>query len=213
MKKRADCHTWLTIKIFALMTVVLAATFLPGCLTRTASNESGNGMLTASLTGLSNADLVVSDRKNTYKVKADANGRFSLALPAGNYSLLMQSSDNQLVLIKRDISIENNLTFAVTNVDLIPIPNVVSVSVPLVYRNSAIIEWETDFESDGYIEYGSNEIYGFASYSDTELKKKHRIQIYDLLPDTTYHFRIVASRYNLDATRSYSRDFSFKTEP
>ncbi len=213
MKLHTNYHTWLTIKIFALMTAALAATFLPGCLSGPTSNQSDNGLLIANLQELGNADLVVSDQKNSYRVKADANGRFSLALPAGNYNLLMQSANNQLVLIKRDISIENNLTFAVTNVDLIPIPNVVSVSVPLVYRNSVIIEWETDFESDGYIEYGSNELYGFASYSDTELKKKHRIQIYDLLPDTAYHFRIVASRYNLDATRSYSRDFSFKTEP
>lgn len=195
------------------MAAVLAVTFLPGCLTGPANSESDNGRLTANLPELSNADLVVAGHEQTYNVKADANGRFSLALPAGNYRLLMQSAANQLVLIKRDISIENNLTFAVTNVDLIPIPSVVSVAVPLVYSNSVIIEWETDFESDGYIEYGTNELYGFASYSVTELKNKHRIQIYDLLPDTAYHFRIVASRYNLDATRSYSRDFSFKTEP
>jgi hypothetical protein len=90
---------------------------------------------------------------------------------------------------------------------------VLSVAVPLVYDTSAVIEWETDIESDGFVEFGTSELYGYSSYGGSELKTRHRVQLYNLLPATTYHFRINASRYSLESARSLSRDFTFTTEP
>lgn len=194
-----------------LLSLLLVA-LLQGCLSSTVT-ENGNGTLAGELPQIANTDLILLGSDSRISIKTDENGRFAASLAPGKYQLLMQSLGGELVVIKRTIQIENNLTFIVTDVDLIPIPKVVSVSVPLIYSSSAIIEWETDIESDGYVEYGSNELYGYSSYSDTELKTSHRIQIYDLLPGSTYHFRISASRYSLDSAKSYTRDYAFTTEP
>lgn len=183
-----------------------------GCLNSSESEING-GMVAAELPQFANASFILRGSSGETAVNADASGRFSANLPAGRYQLLMQNSKGELIVIKRELLIENNLTLVVTDVDMIPIPRVTSVSVPMIYADSAIIEWETDIESDGHVEYGTSEVYGMASYADTELKTSHRIQLYDLQPATTYHFRIAASRYSLDSTISLSRDFAFTTEP
>ncbi|GAB4279151.1 MAG: hypothetical protein Kow0029_22910 [Candidatus Rifleibacteriota bacterium] len=197
---------------FLVAAAMIAILMLQGCLSSSKSRLN-YGMLTGELPMMPNANLLVVGDNSEVKIKLDSEGKFAAQLEPGRYQLLAQGDDGKLVVIKRDILIENNLTFTVTDVDLIPIPAVTSVSVPLVYNTSAIIEWETDIESDGFIEYGTNELYGFSSYADTELKTSHRVQLFDLQPNTTYHFRISASRYNLDSSRSYSRDYAFTTEP
>ncbi|MGI6444918.1 MAG: hypothetical protein BWY02_01542 [bacterium ADurb.Bin157] len=97
--------------------------------------------------------------------------------------------------------------------NLVPIPKVTAVKVSLVYAKSAIIEWETDIDSDGYAEYGTNELYGTVTHVESGLKTKHRVQLQELLPNTQYFFRIVASRYSLDTSKSYSANYTFTTEP
>lgn len=203
----------LSKRLLLIVMILAGMAWLPGCLSNRATVTENSGMLAAELPQFANASFLVSGSAGDTSVRADAGGRFSTALAPGRYQLLLQSSSGELVVVKRELIIENNLTLVVTDVDLIPIPSVVSVSVPMIYATSAIIEWETDIESDGYVEYGSNELYGMASYAETQLKKQHRIQLYDLQPATTYHFRIAASRYNLDSTTSLSRDFAFTTEP
>ncbi|MDN5277955.1 MAG: hypothetical protein PWR01_1920 [Clostridiales bacterium] len=200
------------LKFLMIFIFFVVTALLQGCLSST-TNKTSLGTLTGEIMHLAQSELLIMGENSKTLVKTDENGKFAASLTPGRYQLLMQSSNGELVVIKRDIQIENNLTFIVTDVDLIPVPQVISVSVPLIYDTSAIIEWETNIESDGLIEYGTNELYGFASYSDTDLKTRHRIQLYDLLPDTTYHFRIAASRYNLDSARSYSRDYAFTTTP
>ncbi|MGM0598213.1 MAG: fibronectin type III domain-containing protein [Candidatus Rifleibacteriota bacterium] len=200
------------LKRLVLTCVLTLTILLSGCLT-SSRTDIENGTLAGKLPHLTDSNLIVMNDKEKIPVKTDAEGNFVASLRPGRYQLMFQSSDGNLELIQSDIQIENNLTFRVTDVKLIPAPNVVSVSVPLLYDTSAVIEWETDIESDGHVEYGTSELYGYSSYAETELKKKHRIQLYELLPDTTYHFRIAASRYNLDSTRSFSRDFAFTTEP
>jgi hypothetical protein len=196
-----------------VITVILSLTILlAGCFTSSRSNVE-NGTLTGKIPHLAHSNLIAMNDKEKVPIQTDAEGNFIASLKPGRYQLMFQSDNGKLELIQSDIQIENNLTFKVTDVKLIPAPNVVSVSVPLLYDTSAVIEWETDIESDGHIEYGTSELYGFSSYAETELRKKHRIQLYELLPDTTYHFRIAASRYNLESTRTFSRDFAFTTEP
>lgn len=199
-------------KILTIIICLIATTAFSGCF-NSSKSEIGNGIIAAELPQFANASFVLRGYNGETAVNADAYGRFSVTLPAGRYQLLLQNSKGELVVIKRELIIENNLTLVITDVELIPIPKVLSVSVPMIYDNSAIIEWETDIESDGYIEYGTTELYGMASYADTEQKTRHRIQLYDLQPATTYHFRIVATRYSLDSTTSLSHDFTFTTEP
>lgn len=198
--------------------VILIALFimasLPGCLTaHKEGGTTGTGILTGQLPQFPDTDFLLSGNSFKTTLKSDPRGNLAAELPAGRYQLLLQRANGGLIVIKRDIVIENNLTFVVTDVDLIPVPSVSSVSVPMVYSTSVIIEWETDIESDGFVEYGTSELYGMASHAESDLKTRHRIQLYDLQPATTYHFRITAARYGLDSTRSYTRDYAFTTEP
>lgn len=199
-------------KLMVIMICLIGMAAFSGCLNSSESKIQG-GMLAGELPQFANANLLIRGSAGETAVNTDAAGRFSASLPAGRYQLLLQNSKGELIVIRRELLVENNLTLVVTDVDLIPIPRVTSVSVPMIYDNSAIIEWETDIESDGHVEYGTTEVYGMASYADTELKTRHRIQLYDLQPATTYHFRIAASRYSLESTTSLSRDFAFTTEP
>ncbi|MBU1109154.1 MAG: fibronectin type III domain-containing protein [Candidatus Riflebacteria bacterium] len=191
---------------------IMAMAMLQGCL---ASRETDNdfGVISGQLSAAANLSLLAINENAEISIPADNEGCFSARVAGGIYNLHLQASDGTVSLIRRDVQVDNNMTVTVLDTDIVPIPQVTSVAVPLVYSTSAIIEWETDIESDGYIEFGNNELYGYSSYAITELKTKHRIQLYNLLPASTYHFRVVASRYNLESARSLSRNFTFTTEP
>ena len=110
-----------------------------------------------------------------------------------------------------DLIIESGKTISLVDADLVPIPLVTSVSASVVNADSAILEWETDIESDGYVEYGINELYGTYSYVTDQQTIMHRVQLMGLQSNTTYHFRIVASRHNIEASQSISKDYVFTT--
>ena len=86
----------------------------------------------------------------------------------------------------------------INNIDtpLMQIPLLQSVEVSLINSDSAVVSWETNVESDGYVEYGNNELYGMSSYVSTTMTKQHRIQLQNLQPTTTYYFRIISSQYS-----------------
>jgi hypothetical protein len=194
-----------------LLALLVVAT-LQGCLSSHGDTDS-NGVISGQFRAAANLQILASNGNSEVAIPVDGEGRFSARVAGGLYNLYMQASDGTITLIRRDVQVDNNMTVTVLDTDIVPIPQVTSVAVPLVYSTSATIEWETDIESDGYVEFGNNELYGYSSYATTELKKRHRIQLYNLLPATTYHFRVVASRYNLESARSISRNFTFTTEP
>lgn len=196
----------------AMLVAALAMATLPGCLSSHGSEDAA-GVISGQFRAAANLKIIASNDSSEIAIPVDGEGRFSVRVAGGVYNLHIQASDGSITLIRRGIQIDNNMTVTVLDTDIVPIPQVTSVAVPLVYSTSAIIEWETDIESDGYIEFGNNELYGYSSYAVTELKKRHRIQLYNLLPASTYHFRVVASRYNLESAQSISRNFTFTTEP
>ncbi|MDD2998432.1 MAG: fibronectin type III domain-containing protein [Candidatus Riflebacteria bacterium] len=195
-----------------LMAAMIFMAFLQGCLSKSGDKDS-LGTISGTLASAGNSQLMAVSGDTKVLIPVDENGHFAARLAPGIYQLLLQSSDGQLTLIRQAVAIENNMTVTVVDADLVPMPQVTSVAVPLVYSTSAVVEWETSIESDGYIDYGTNELYGYSSYAATDLKTRHRVQLYNLSPATTYHFRIVASRYNLETSRTFSRDFAFTTEP
>lgn len=201
-----------TYIISVLFLGLLLLSMLQGCLA-TRKSEAQYGSISGSLSVAKSCNLLAVSEDRQVLIPVDGSGHFSARLEPGVYQLSLQAGDGTLTLFKKAVQIENNMSVTVVDTDMVPIPHVMSVSVPLVYSTSAIIEWETDIESDGYVEFGSNELYGYSSYGVTELKKKHRIQLYNLLPASTYHFRVVASRYSLESAQSISRDFVFTTEP
>lgn len=105
--------------------------------------------------------------------------------------------------------------FEVNYVDaqMVQMPRVTAVRAQLVYANSAVIEWETDIDADGYVEYGLTEVYGMASPMGEGLRRQHRAQLEGLTPGTDYSFRVVASRHGLEAARVYSHNHKFQTPP
>lgn len=205
LKKQSQINFWVIAAIFAV-------SVLPGCFNGK-ENETKLGTLTGNLEAAKSSQLVAMRGDEKILIPVGADGKFMARLAPGVYQLMLQNADGQLTLVRKTVQIDNNMTVTVVDAEMVPMPQVMSVSVPLVYSDSAVIEWETSIESDGYVEYGTNELYGYASYATTDLKVRHRMQLFNLLPATRYHFRIVASRHNLDSTRTWSRNFSFTTEP
>lgn len=103
--------------------------------------------------------------------------------------------------------------FEVNFVDaqMVQMPKVTAVRAQLVYANSAVIEWETDIDADGYVEYGLTEVYGVSSPMAEGLRRQHRAQLEGLSAGTEYSFRVVASRHGLEGARVYSANYKFQT--
>ena len=200
--------------VIAILMLFTAVINLVGC--SSSSDNSLNaesGTVTGSLLDAANSNIVATSDSGEYLIPVGADGRFSANLPVGVYSLSYRSAsaNNKLVLTEKKLVVANNVTISVVDAELVPIPQVLSVTIPVINANSAIIEWETDIESDGYLEYGTNELYGVSTYVSTDLTTHHRVQLGSLSANTTYHFRIVASRHNLESSRFYSQDYTFTT--
>ena len=200
--------------IFAITLMFIHLFVVVGC--SSSSDNSLNaesGTVTGSLLDAANSNIVATSDAGEYIIPVDSDGRFSANLPVGVYSLSYRSAsaNNKLVLTEKKLVVANNVTISVVDAELVPIPQVLTVSIPVINANSAIIEWETDIESDGHLEYGTNELYGISTYVSTDLTTQHRVQLGSLAANTTYHFRIVASRHNLESSRYLSKDYTFTT--
>ena len=156
--------------------------------------------------------LIVRNSLAEFEAVIGQVGAFQTRVSPGTFELLVKSRSGSLKLIKQGVAIEDNLTINLLDVQLVPIPLVVSVAVPVVEDRSAIIEWETDIESDGRVDFGVDAGYGYSTFTDSALKTSHRVLILELRPQTLYHFRIVSSRHGLESVQSLSRDYQFVTE-
>ncbi len=201
---------WIQLAVLLGLTAMMSGCGGTGA---TGGGNDTSGLLTGRVPVLSGSVVLIRGADGaTQEVAVDTEGRYTASLRPGAYSVLLKTTDGKLTLVSQSVSIEDNMTVSLLDVSLVPLPQVVSVSVPLVEHNSAMIEWISDIDADGRIEYGTDARYGYTTYTDTELKTRHRVQLHDLRPDTAYHFRIVASRYGLEAAETYSKDYMFTTE-
>lgn len=199
-------------RFWVLAALMLGLTALVAGCGGTGGDTEASGLLTGRVPVVTGSVVVIRATDGAeQEVQVDGEGRYAASLRPGAYSVLLKTADGRLTLVSQSVSIEDNMTVSLVDVSLVPLPQVVSVSVPLVDHNSATVEWISDIEADGRIDYGTDARYGYSTYTDTELKAKHRVQLYDLKPDTTYHFRIVASRYGLESAETFSRDYAFTT--
>lgn len=203
---------------FLVVTVLLLGLtgLMAGCGSagKSAGGIAVSGLLTGRVPVVSGSVVVVRGADGVEReVAIDAEGNYAASLRPGAYSVLLKTADGKLTLVSRSVNIEDNMTVSLVDIKLVPLPQVVSVSVPLVDHDTATVEWISDIDADGRIDYGTDTRYGYSTYTDTELKTKHRMQLHDLRPDTTYHFRIVASRYGLETAETFSQDYAFTTEP
>lgn len=200
--------------ILLFVSLLFVLTSLLGCSSSSNSGEA-YGRVTGSLPEAANSNIVAKSDTAVYLIAVDSMGRFSAHLPAAVYTFSFRGAfkDGKLSLTNKTVVVANNTTINIVDADLVPQPKVLAVSVPVINANSAIIEWETDIESDGYLEYGTNELYGISTQVSTDLTLRHRVQLDSLISGTTYHFRIIASRYSLESAKFISRDYTFTTKP
>ena len=198
------------IFVFLALTVLL----LSGCANDRGTSSvvsDGSAYITGEFEPSENSLVIIRNVSGEIYVPLQKDGKFSVPVKPGIYSILLQEENGKLQLIKKDVLVEDLFTISKLDVKLVPVPRIVSVSVAQVLENSAVIEWETDIDSDGRVDYGTDASYGQTSFTETTLKKFHRIQIYNLQPGNRYHFRVVASRHSLDSTINYSADYEFTT--
>lgn len=200
---------------FVIFFFVLMASFaLVGCGSSKTSQEGEWGTVTGTYIDAANSKVIAKSDGGEYIIPVDSYGRFSASLPVGVYTFYYRAvaTGEKLILTNKTFLVTNNVTISVVDAKMIPQPKVMAVNVSLVNRDSVIIEWETDIESDGCVEYGTNELYGYQTYVSTELTRLHRVQLTALNPNTTYHFRIIASRHNSETAQTITQDYTFTTE-
>ncbi|MDZ7265741.1 MAG: fibronectin type III domain-containing protein [candidate division KSB1 bacterium] len=74
---------------------------------------------------------------------------------------------------------------------------------------SIALRWETDEPAVTRVEYGATPAYDSSTTASTELATAHTVQLLNLLPNTLYHYRILAS--DAAGNTAASPDFTFTT--
>ena len=199
---------------FRMTTILVLLLIVQGCQNgEFGAGPSDGSFISGKVPPSSGSVVVITNQKGeTQEVTLNGDGSFFARVQPGTYQLFLKTSTGKLDLIKKSVVLEDNMTVNLLDVSLIPFPQVTSVAVPVVYSDSVVIEWETDLDSDGRIDYGTDVSYEYSTFTDSEMKKKHRIQLYNLNPGTAYHFRVAVSRYGLESVQTFSNDYVFKTE-
>lgn len=87
-------------------------------------------------------------------------------------------------------------------------PNLVGSPGVTPRIQSAVVEWLTDREGTSFVEYGETNAYDSESGNDN-LVSAHSVTLTNLLPDTTYHYRVKWT--DSDNNSAYSSDSTFTT--
>lgn len=88
-------------------------------------------------------------------------------------------------------------------------PRIQNVRIVDIDNSSALVEWETDKESDSLINYGLDRGYGMVRDPRSD-KVEHSLLLDGLLSGTTYHFRVVSR--DAGGNQGISSDYRFTTE-
>ncbi len=87
--------------------------------------------------------------------------------------------------------------------------NIISVSSSGVTSHGANISWITDKVATSQVEYGISTSYGSTAFTTSGLTPSHSVELTDLSPHTTYHFRVKSTDEASNIT--YSEDYTFTT--
>ena len=83
------------------------------------------------------------------------------------------------------------------------------MTVSSISDTSALISWTTDEPADSRVEYGLvTELYNW-TMEDTLLTLEHSMNLFELMPFTEYHFRILGQ--DASGNQSATEDSSFTT--
>ncbi|HHE65003.1 MAG TPA: hypothetical protein ENL09_03170, partial [Bacteroidetes bacterium] len=85
-------------------------------------------------------------------------------------------------------------------------PIISSIKVENVDYTSVRVPWQTNEPADSFVEYGKTEEYG-NEIGAHQLKTSHSLLLTSLVPEATYHFRVLGKEYSHNL--SFSQDKTF----
>lgn len=90
-----------------------------------------------------------------------------------------------------------------------PPANILSVTTGTINATNVSVSWTTDETTNGSVEYGLSSAYGLTAAASTSIQTSGNITLANLIPNTTYHYRVKA----VDAADNitYSEDHTFTT--
>ncbi len=92
--------------------------------------------------------------------------------------------------------------------DIIP-PVIEGTSAQGISTTAATIAWTTDEEASSQVEYGVSDKYGSQTPVESTLVKTHAVALGNLIPGTTYYYRVIS--IDGAGNRSQSSGWTFKT--
>lgn len=87
-------------------------------------------------------------------------------------------------------------------------PAISDISVADISANRATINWETDEQASGQVEYGETDDYKWTSRWSTDLGTSHSVTLTSLSPETTYHYRVRAKDEGGNVSSSGDRELT-----
>lgn len=90
-------------------------------------------------------------------------------------------------------------------------PVISGMKISEITNSTVVIRWDTKSAADAQVDYGTSEVYEFASNLESRPGTKHEIFLTNLEPGLTYHFR-VRSRDPVGSL-AFSQDLTFETLP
>ena len=116
------------------------------------------------------------------------------------YSFQVKSAD-----VSANTATSSTMTFS--TVDLTP-PSISNISVDVVTKTSAVINWTTNESATSVLDYGLTVGYG-SSKSDASLLVNHTVSVTGLASGTLYHYRVKSA--DASSNQSTSTDQTFST--
>ena len=94
----------------------------------------------------------------------------------------------------------------------VPAPATISgTTANNVGSGTASISWNTNLATNSWVEYGFDAGYGFFTAIDNTMTTSHKVNLPDLVPNKTYHFRVRGR--DIYGTEAVSADATFVTQP
>lgn len=116
---------------------------------------------------------------------------FGLLLVAQPALVLAQAKMESASYRWTDINFGSDTSLTTTQDSLPPSISSQGPLITLLEPRKAIIEWSTDKKSSSLVRYGTTTSYG-SEASSAGFVTKHKVTLFDLTPETLYHFKVVS---------------------